>query len=231
MRLPRTIVYVDGFNFYHSAFVRGKHGGFKWLDMPAFCRLALPKNDVVLVRYFTARVLANGGRVRARRRQDQYLGALETLPSLSVHYGNFVERKKYLKLIRPKPGEKRVWVWVPEEKGSDVNLASYLLLDAFTRAYDVAVVLSNDADLREPIRMVREELGHPVGIMWVSGGGKKCVFGRDVDFVRPLRRWHFEQAQLPPTVTSPAGDVFKQPVPWARAAQRSTSTSRPDRAN
>jgi uncharacterized LabA/DUF88 family protein len=52
-----------------------------------------------------------------------------------------------------------------EEKGSDVNLASYLLLDAFNREYDLAVVVSNDSDLAEPIRLVRSEFGLRVRIV------------------------------------------------------------------
>jgi hypothetical protein len=46
-----------------------------------------------------------------------------------------------------------------EEKGSDVNLASYLLVDGFAGEYDIAIVVSNDSDLAEPIRLVRSILG------------------------------------------------------------------------
>ena len=52
-----------------------------------------------------------------------------------------------------------------EEKGSDVNLASHLLLDAFQGSFDVAAVLSNDSDLVEPIRIVTKVLGKPVGLL------------------------------------------------------------------
>ena len=52
-----------------------------------------------------------------------------------------------------------------EEKGSDVNLASHLLLDAFQNNFDVAAVLSNDSDLVEPIRIVTQVLGKPVGLL------------------------------------------------------------------
>ena len=46
-----------------------------------------------------------------------------------------------------------------EEKGSDVNLATYLMLDGCRNAYDVAIVVTNDSDLAEPIRLVRSEFG------------------------------------------------------------------------
>jgi hypothetical protein len=52
-----------------------------------------------------------------------------------------------------------------EEKGSDVNLASHLLLDAFQNNFDVAAVLSNDSDLVEPIRIVTQVIGKPVGLL------------------------------------------------------------------
>ena len=46
-----------------------------------------------------------------------------------------------------------------EEKGSDVNLATYLLLDAFDNDYDTAIVVSNDSDFIHPIEVVRRRFG------------------------------------------------------------------------
>jgi hypothetical protein len=43
-----------------------------------------------------------------------------------------------------------------EEKGSDVNVASHLLLDVLRGTVDAAVVISNDSDLSFPIREVRK---------------------------------------------------------------------------
>ena len=48
-----------------------------------------------------------------------------------------------------------------EEKGSDVNVATHLLVDAFAGAMDAAIVISNDSDLALPIQMVRQRI--PVG--------------------------------------------------------------------
>ena len=52
-----------------------------------------------------------------------------------------------------------------EEKGTDVNLASYLLMDGYDRDYEQAVVISNDSDLALPIKIVRERLSRPVGVV------------------------------------------------------------------
>ena len=49
-----------------------------------------------------------------------------------------------------------------EEKGSDVNLAAQLVFDACQNKIDVAIVISNDTDLAEPIRIVAQELNKVV---------------------------------------------------------------------
>jgi hypothetical protein len=50
-----------------------------------------------------------------------------------------------------------------EEKGSDVNVASHLLVDVLTHRVDAAVVISNDSDLRFPVQFAREHV--PVGVV------------------------------------------------------------------
>lgn len=50
-----------------------------------------------------------------------------------------------------------------EEKGSDVNVASHLLLDVLARRIDGAVVIWNDSDLALPIREARKLV--PVGLI------------------------------------------------------------------
>jgi len=50
-----------------------------------------------------------------------------------------------------------------EEKGSDVNVASHLLVDVLTDRIDAAVVISNDSDLRFPVQSARKRL--PVGVV------------------------------------------------------------------
>ncbi|HTE81160.1 MAG TPA: NYN domain-containing protein [Reyranella sp.] len=56
-----------------------------------------------------------------------------------------------------------------EEKGSDVNLAVHLVNDAWSNHFDVALVLSQDTDLIEPLRMASKGVGKPVGLIWLDG--------------------------------------------------------------
>lgn len=50
-----------------------------------------------------------------------------------------------------------------EEKGSDVNVASHLLIDVLAGSVDAAIVISNDSDLKLPIDEVRQRV--PVGLV------------------------------------------------------------------
>ncbi|MEU5527681.1 hypothetical protein ABZ744_12145 [Micromonospora chersina] len=50
-----------------------------------------------------------------------------------------------------------------EEKGSDVNVASHLLLDMLHRRITAAVVISNDSDLAFPVAQARDLI--PVGLI------------------------------------------------------------------
>ncbi|WP_203863595.1 NYN domain-containing protein, partial [Planobispora rosea] len=160
----RVNCYIDGFNLYYGCL---KGTAYKWLDIAALCGKLVRRDDEInRIRYFTARITARGDDPDGPTRQDAYLRALETIPHLSVHLGHFQKTQPRMALAYPPPaGPRTVQVIKTEEKGSDVNLASHLLLDAFQRDFELAIVITNDSDLKEPIRMVIEELGIPVGLV------------------------------------------------------------------
>ena len=49
--------------------------------------------------------------------------------------------------------------------GSPSTTARRLVRDAFQRTFEVAVLITNDSDLSEPVRIVRQELNLPVGMV------------------------------------------------------------------
>ena len=126
-----TNVYIDGFNLYFGAL---KGTPYKWLDLDALCRRLLPKHQIGRIRYFTAIVSARSNDPSGPDRQWIYLRALETKPNISVRFGEFLTSRVWMPLVAPQPGGPRfAQVIKTEEKGSDVNLATYLLADAFRR--------------------------------------------------------------------------------------------------
>ncbi|MCX6362913.1 MAG: hypothetical protein NTW58_01840 [Actinobacteria bacterium] len=88
-----------------------------------------------------------------------------------------------------------------------------MLVDGFKALYDVAVVVSDDSDLLDPVRLVRSELGLKVGGVRVRVH-RASVFREEADFVRSVRRWHFATCQLPEVVDLPDGSVIRRPSGW-----------------
>ena len=128
----------------------------------------LPRDEVVEIKYFTALVDKRPDNPDGCERQATYLRALKTIPNLSVYLGRFLTTEIYARRVYPaKVGanRKNVKVYKTEEKGSDVNLACELLIDGFKGNYELAVVVSNDGDLKHPVHHVRHELGLPVGVL------------------------------------------------------------------
>ncbi len=203
-----TNYYIDGFNFHYGA-VRGTP--YKWLDFRALFEQIFPQNTIGRIRYFTARVEARPLDLQKPRRQQMYLRALETLPDLSIHYGHFLTYSARQPLAR-NPSQ-RVDVLRTEEKGSDVNLATYLLLDAFDDNYDTAIVVSNDSDLVHPIEVVRQRFGKTVGVLTPHGPRVSWAMRNVADFYRPIRRGVLASSQFPPTLTDRHGTISK-PRSW-----------------
>jgi uncharacterized LabA/DUF88 family protein len=206
-------VYVDGFNLYYGCL---KGSSYKWLDLNALSQTLLPGDDIHRIRYFTARIAARSENPSAHTRQDTYLRALRTIPHLTVHLGRFQRTIARMPLARPAPGGPAiVEVIKTEEKRTDVNLASHLLSDAFDRDCDVAVMITNDSDLAEPVRLLRKKYGMPIGIINPCKGAS-C--SRDLASVRPtfikhIRASALRDAQFPDEIKDQQG-IITRPATW-----------------
>lgn len=209
----RTNVYVDGFNLYYGCL---KGTPYRWLDLEALCAVLLPQNSIHRVRYFTARVVARPNKLYDPVHQSTYLRALGTLPRVSIHLGHFLTRSATMPLAHPSPGgPKFADVMKTEEKGSDVNLATYLLADAFRKDAEAFVIVSNDSDLTEPMRIVRHELGLVVGLLNPHPPHKRshALLSCKPNFFKQIRAGALAASQFPPTLTDAAGTINK-PTGW-----------------
>lgn len=138
--------------------------------------------------YCTARI-DGADNPDGHRDQDIYLKALVAAGAVDhIEYGKYIAKVRPLPLAtkdrRGRPlittsawpvmvqaddgsdvsGAKfLVSVAMREEKGSDVNVASHLLIDSAAGAIDAAVVISNDSDLRLPIAHARTIV--PLGLV------------------------------------------------------------------
>ncbi|UFS58049.1 PIN domain-containing protein [Subtercola endophyticus] len=192
--------------------------------------------DVV---FCTARV-SGSSNPKGQREQDVYLRALQHAGSASViSFGNYVARVATAPLaIAGRNGKPVIsnprWPLmvqdgsendVPgarfmasvarrEEKGSDVNVASHLLIDVLSGGLDAAVVISNDSDLAFPISFVRGRV--PVGLVNPTKGyraGKLAANSSDGvgnHWWYQLRASDWYEHQLAPAL----GSRITKPAEW-----------------
>lgn len=206
-----TIVYIDGFNLYYGA-VKGS--SLKWLNLEAFCRAELPSESISLIRYFTARVSGKVNR-GAPLRQDTYLRALQTLPLVRIHYGNFLAHRTRMPLAKPRPGgAKTVEVIKTEEKGSDVNLASHLLWDAFAGRCDTQVIVTDDSDFCETVRIAHDEMGMRVGIINPHRRVPSRSLNARADFSKQVSVAALAASQFPDPVIHVGHKPIYKPATW-----------------
>ena len=215
----KTWVYIDGFNLYFSA-LRGTP--LRWLDPTALMARVFPQNEITKVKYFTAKVDDRPGKPGQTLRQSIYWRALRTIPGLEIIEGDFRTRQVNAMVVKPPPP--LVKVYKTEEKGSDVNIASHLLLDGFRDEYECAIVISGDSDLVTPVRMVKRSLKKPIGILnpqRLSGPGtrperRSAGLKEAATFYKNGIRWgQLEASQFPDRLNDRDGRIRK-PDHWEK---------------
>jgi len=206
----KTSIYIDGFNLYFQA-VKGTP--YKWLDLKKLATLLLqPRHKIVEIKYFTAKV---SGRFNPQQpiKQKTYIRALEKyIPEISVHYGHFLSHEVSMPnapLTTPRTYSR---VYKTEEKGSDVNLAVHMLNDAWLDKYDCAVLISNDSDLAEPLRLIKNQRNKMIGLLSpLLNGHPSRELQAQAHFVKQIRKGVLRQSQLPEIIP---GTSIKKPITW-----------------
>jgi len=206
-----SYVYVDGFNLYYGAV---KRTPYKWLDIQKMVQLILPKNQILKIKYFSARVNGRPQDPNQPIRQQMYLRALGTIPNLEIILGHFLSHPVRLPLVNPITGHNSyAEVIKTEEKGSDVNIATHLLHDGYQGTYGVAIVISNDSDLVEAIKIVRNELNKAVIVLNPHPNSPSQELKCASTFVKDIRKGVLAASQFPATMQDESG-TFNKPASW-----------------
>ncbi len=208
----RLIVYVDGFNLYYGA-VKGTP--FKWLDLQRYFTLLRPHDDIQQIRYFTA--LVNGA---SRVRQETFLQALATTPKVEVVLGKFKQewvKCGFLPSCAPAGSPSRQFQ-MPEEKRTDVNIAVYMLDDAYQGRCDHIVLVSGDSDLVPAIRMVRARFPSIKTTVYVPAQAPQRAHAVELRTAahasRELPLNLLPKAQFPSGLPDGVGGTIKKPTSW-----------------
>ncbi len=206
----RTRIYIDGFNLYYGCL---KNTPYKWLDLKVLCKYLLEEHhEIEKIKYFTARVKQTNRNKTAPQEQQSYVRALEHyIPEVSTYYGHFSRHTVRMENANPPPNT--LEVVKTEEKGSDVNLAVHLLNDGWRDLFDCAIIISNDSDMAESMKLVREY--HHEKVLGLFTPGQKTrtseQLKRYAHFVRKIRKSVLQKSQLPESI--PNTNIAK-PSDW-----------------
>jgi hypothetical protein len=207
---PRTIIYIDGFNLYYGA-VRATPG-LKWLNLERYCKLLRPNDHIVCIRYFSA--LVSGP---TKNNQEAYLRALSTTPLVQVILGKFkFKNVKCSVATCTFTGGK--WYQVPEEKRTDVNIAVFMLDDAYQNMCDQMIIFSGDSDLVPAINMVRNRFPAKKIVVYVPsrnpvrGAAVELRTAAHVNRTLPLQL--LPKCQFPDQLQDGSGGLISRPASW-----------------
>jgi uncharacterized LabA/DUF88 family protein len=205
-----TFVYVDSFNMYYGVLKKTRNS--KWLNVQSWLEKILsPKiYSIQKIKYFTANVSAPSHDLQRPVRQEIYFRALRTLQSITIIKGKFKPKTVNIQLNK----DVKIMATVPEEKGTDVNLAVHLVNDAHLGIFDTAVVVSNDSDIAEAVNIVARDMGKEV---WVInpclGSPPSKELNRHASQTRTVREKAVKASQFNPNLTDAKGP-FSKPISW-----------------
>jgi len=217
VRLQRSVyLYVDGFALY-KAMLQNQFPEYKWLDLEALAGRLFPHRQVVGVKYFTAPLKPMTNDPGIGVRQQTYWRALRTT-GVEIIEGKFQFNKQYL----PKHPEEldasgrvvTVRVKRPEEKGTDVALASHLLVDALEDIADSYALVTNDSDLVPAVRMLSDR-ARSISLVSVMGEKYNKAFdAAGINSVRQIRRGTLAACQFPGRLEDEQGRMISKPPTW-----------------
>lgn len=200
--MKRTVAYIDGYNLFYGLL---KGTSYKWLD-PTRLVSALLRDDheLVSVKYFTSPVKTYPHDTSALDRQKVYIQALTTLPNVEVIQG-FYRKDAVLMPVHEEecktcPVAKNGFIKVVklEEKRTDVNIASSMLLDAFNDNADAFVLVSGDTDFIAPVNIIRKDFKKTVIVF--NPRETKSWLKDYASYYRDIPRNLPAECQLPDTI-------------------------------
>ena len=142
----RVACFIDGFNLYHAITKLGRNE-LKWVNLRQLMEQFIDPNshEIVAVYYFSAFAYWLPG---ATKRHQAYIDALRFYGVTPV-MGRFKEKELSCKRCG------RAWI-AHEEKQSDVNIAVWMVREAYRDNYDEAFLVSQDSDLVPALEFIRE---------------------------------------------------------------------------
>jgi uncharacterized LabA/DUF88 family protein len=146
-------------------------------------------------------------REASRQRQTLYLESLATLDSLEICTGQYLLKRDHCRVCKAD-------FFRPEEKMTDVRIATELLTDAFLGRIDAAIIVSGDSDLVPRIEAVK--MHHPQIEVTVAFPPKRFSshLARVADKTLRIFDRTFAGCQLPDQIVKRDGTILSCPPEW-----------------
>ena len=217
----RVGIYVDGFNYYYAVFRDPKrpYTANKWLDIRKLAEAIANEHGspgtCAIARYCTAIVNDPPYDPTRSHRQRTYLDALASLPEVQVHIGTHVSVTKWGVPLST-PNAPPIAFRTREEKGSDVSLGSCLVRDAALGEFDLGIVVSNDSDLKDAVRIARVDFKRRLLVICPHQNRPMSVALRQASNKKNFRLnlGHLPHCQLPNPVVTTEGRMIRKPASW-----------------
>ncbi|MDR2116059.1 MAG: NYN domain-containing protein, partial [Planctomycetaceae bacterium] len=213
--MERVIAYIDGYNLYYGI-KEGFSGRYKWLDLVRLSNLFLTKSQrLEKVKYFTADISSNNPKMA---RQKIFLNALECHcgDMLEITKGHYLKKEIHCTTYQHTREKKRILpqcinyynkccngiLNIPEEKKTDVNIATSILMDCFQNHFDTVFLISADSDLVPPLQAIKLLTPQKkIVVLFPPSRGSselRQLIGHQQ--CRSIKEKHLKQSQLPATV-------------------------------
>lgn len=135
--ISKAIIFIDASNLYHS--LKRSFGSAK-INFNTFCEYISQGQEIIQINYYAAALNQNDS-PEEYKSQQKFFNYLRKNPKVRIFLGRLERRDNTL-----------------IEKGVDVKLAVDLVLSAYERDYDIAILVSNDADF-VPAIIAAQKLG------------------------------------------------------------------------
>ncbi len=204
--MTKVISYIDGFNLYYGLREKGWRK-YYWLDVAKVSK-AILKQDQALQHcyYFTAHIRTNK-HGQNRHRQTLWLDALKTRPDITCRFGQYLTKTVQCNSC------KATWRQ-PEEKMTDVNIATQLIVDAYEGNYDTALIVSGDSDLTPPIEYIRKRFPDKKIVVAFPPRRHSKQLKKAASRYIILGEDKLRNGLLPDKITVASGHVLKRPDSW-----------------
>lgn len=144
----RVAVFIDGRNFYHEA-KNLKKDGLK-IRLQDIVKKLVGNRELVTAFYYNA-LLDKEKDPKRYETHNKFIGIIRGFPKFKVILCDWRKITEEDRTVRY------------DTKGDDVHLTADLLMGAFKDTYDVAIIVSGDADFIPVIEILRKEFNKRIG--------------------------------------------------------------------